>query len=131
MKSSMVMMLLVLLAFPLDGRTEKEQQISELERALMRVQQDAQATHQQFLMIQELRRHEMLGSQLAEFPDVNIKSGPAPEYEEALQQQQDRRGRIEKYTVDLDRLYARFRALEEERQMLMEQINQLQRQQSE
>ncbi|SER00369.1 hypothetical protein SAMN05421690_100577 [Nitrosomonas sp. Nm51] len=131
MRLCVVTALLVLLIFPFDVRTENELQISELERALMRVQQDAQATHQQFLMIQELRRNEMLGAPLAEFPDATVESVPIPKYEEMVRQKQNRKDRIEQYTADLDRLYARFRSLEDERQLLMEQINQLERRQAE
>ncbi|MDR4513783.1 hypothetical protein [Nitrosomonas sp.] len=121
----------ILLVFPFGVKAENEQQISELERALMRVQQDAQATYQQFLMIQELRRNEMQGEPLADFPDGTVESVPIPKYEEMIRQKQNRKDRIEQYTADLDRLYARFRALEEERQLLMEQINQLERQPAE
>ncbi|HBV21786.1 MAG TPA: hypothetical protein DEF07_08725 [Nitrosomonas sp.] len=117
--------ILLLLALPISGWTENEKQILQLEKALMRVQQDAQATHQQFLMIQELRRNEMLGSPVAEFPSATVESTPIPKYEEMMRRQQERKDRVEQYTADLDRLYTRFRALEEERLMLMEQINQL------
>ena len=118
-------LLALVLMLPFGGWAENQKQISQLERALMRVQQDAQATHQQFLMIQELRRNEIMGSPLATLPDATVQSTPIPKYEEMMQRQQDRKDRIEQYTADLDRLYLRFRALEEEREVLMEQINQL------
>ena len=73
--------LLVLLVLSHSGWAENEKQISQLERALMRVQQDAQATHQQFLMIQELRRNEVLGSPLAGIPGATTQSTPIPKYE--------------------------------------------------
>ena len=123
--------LLVLLVLPHSGWAENEKQINQLERALMRAQQDAQATHQQFLMIQELRRNELLGSPLAGLPGTTAQSTPIPKYEEMIQRQQERKERIEQYTADLDQLYTRLRALEEERQMLMEQINQLEQQPNE
>ena len=120
--------LLVLLVLPHSGWAENERQINQLEKALMRVQQDAQATHQQFIMIQELRRNEVLGSPLAGLPGATAESTPIPKYEEMIQRQQERKNRIEQYTTDLDQLYSRFRALEEERQVLMDQINQLEQQ---
>lgn len=130
-----LLFILVLFMSPLNGLAENEKQIFQLEKALMRVQQDAQAIHQQFLMIQELRRNELQGSPLTGVPNANVpataQSMPTPKYEEMLQRQQERNNRIEEYTTDLDRLYTRFRALEDERQMLMEQINQLEQQSGE
>ena len=78
MRLCVVTTLWILLVFPFGVKAENEQQISELERALMRVQQDAQATYQQFLMIQELRRNEMQGEPLADFPDGTVESVPIP-----------------------------------------------------
>lgn len=121
-------LLLLLLVLSQSGWAENEKQINQLEKALMRVQQDAQATHQQFLMIQELRRNEILGAPLSGIPGATAQSTPIPKYEDMIQRQQERKDRIEQYTVDLDQLYVRFRALEEERQMLMDQINQLEQQ---
>lgn len=123
-----LLILLLLLVLSYSGWAENEQQINQLEKALMRVQQDAQATHQQFLMIQELRRNEMLGSPLESLPDTTVESTPIPKYEEMMRRQRERKNRVEQYTADLDRLYARFKALEEERQMLMDQLNQLEQQ---
>lgn len=130
-----LLLILALFMLPLNGSAENEKQIFQLERALMRIQQDAQAIHQQFLMIQELRRNEMQGSSVAGIPSADIpataQSMPTPKYEEMMQRQQKRKDRIEQYTADLDRLYARFRALEDERQILMDQINQLEQQSAE
>jgi len=102
--------------------SEDNQKIVQLEKALIRVQQEAQAIHQQFLMIQELRRNEVVGTDVADLPGTAAQTTPIPKYEEMLQRQRDKKGRIEKYTVELDRLYARFSDLNEERQALVEQI---------
>lgn len=102
--------------------SEEDRRIIQLEKALMRVQQEAQAVHQQFLMIQELRRNEMIGPDVADLPGAAAQTTPIPKYEEMLQRRQDKKDRIEKYTAELDRLYARFSSLNEERQALMEQI---------
>ncbi len=127
MKRLPVLLTLILL-MPFASWAENQKQIFQLEKALMRVQQDAQATHQQFLMIQELRRNEIMGSPLASLPGATVQSTPIPKYEEMIQHEQQRKDRVAQYTADLDRLYARFRALEEERESLMEQINQLEQQ---
>ena len=119
------MRLLLFLLFtllPLVGWAQNEQQVMQLERDLMRVQQEAQAIHQQFQMIQELRRNEMMGSSLADLPDATVESKPLPKYEEMIQQQQEKKDRVERYSADLDSLYAKFNALNEERQAIIEQI---------
>jgi hypothetical protein len=104
-----------------DGR------VMQLEKALIRVQQEAQAVHQQFLMIQELRRHEISGPEVADLPGAAAQTTPIPKYEEMLRRQQNKKERIEKYTVELDRLYSKFSGLNEERQALIEQIELLEK----
>ncbi len=113
---------LLLMILPQLGWSENEQQIQQLEKELIRVQQEAQAIHQQFLMVQELRRNEIFGSSAADLPGAATQTTPIPKYEEMMQRQQERRNRIETYTAELDRLYARFNVLNDERQGLMEQI---------
>ena len=95
-------------------------QIRQLESQLLRLQQEEQATNQQFLMIQELRRNDI------QAPPPIPPSGesiPIPNYENQVGFQQEKHDRIEKYTADLDHLYSRFQALEDERQIIVEQIN--------
>lgn len=120
-----LLFLLLLMVLPQFGWSENEQQILQLEKALMRVQQEAQAIHQQFLMIQELRRNEILGSSAADLPNAATQTTPIPKYEEMMRRQQERKDRVEMYTTELDRLYARFSVLNAERQALMEQISAL------
>jgi hemolysin activation/secretion protein len=97
-------------------------QIRQLESELLRLQQEEQATHQQFLMIQELRRNEMQAPPPPP-PNASAESIPIPKYEDQVRFQQEKHDRIEKYTADLDHLYSRFQALEDERQIIVEQIN--------
>lgn len=99
-------------------------QIRQLESELVRLQQEEQATHRQFLMIQELRRNEMLPAPPPP-PSAQVESIPIPKYEDQVRFQEEKHERMEKYTADLDRLYSRYQALEDERQMLVEQINSL------
>ncbi|MCB1934735.1 MAG: hypothetical protein KDF59_02215 [Nitrosomonas sp.] len=114
--------------FPIIVWAENEQEVLRLEKALMRVQQEAQAVHQQFLMIQELRRNEIQGSPLADLPGATVQSTPIPKYEEMMQRQQEKKDRVEQLTTDLDRLYLQFNELNDERQSLMEQIKRLEQQ---
>jgi hypothetical protein len=103
----------------------KDAEIRQLEITMTRVSQESQATYQQFLMIQELRRNEMLQS-----PDnipLNLtgKSIPIPNYEDLLRRRQEKNDRMEKYTTDLDRLYTRYKELENEREAIFEKIRRL------
>lgn len=117
-----ILILLLLMTLPQSGWPEEDRRIIQLEKALMRVQQEAQAVHQQFLMIQELRRNEIVGPDVADLPGATAQTTPIPKYEEMVRRQEDKKNRIAKYTAELDHLYTRFSSLNEERQALMEQI---------
>jgi len=120
--------LALLLILPITVSAENEKEILRLEKSLMRVQQEAQTVHQQFLMIQELRRNEIQGSPLADFPGATVQSKPIPKYEEMMQRQQEKKDRVEQLGTELDRLYLQFNELNDERQSLMEQIRRLEHQ---
>ena len=103
----------------------KNAEIRQLEKTMARVAQESQATYQQFLMTQELRRDEMLQS-----PDnipLNLtgKSIPIPNYDDLIRRRQEKNERMEKYTADLDRLYTRYKELESEREAIFEKIKSL------
>ncbi|PXX17787.1 hypothetical protein C8R27_10224 [Nitrosomonas ureae] len=105
---------------------DQEAQIRELEKTLTRIQQESQSTYQQFLMIQELRRNEMAEvPQAVRLPNSPSQSIPIPNYEDLIQLKQEKQERIDKYTTDLDHLYARYRELEDEKQAIFEQIRSL------
>jgi len=120
--------LALLLMLPITVSAENEKEILRLEKSLMRVQQEAQTVHQQFLMIQELRRNEIQGSPLADFTGATVQSTPIPKYEEMMQRQQEKKDRVEQLGTELDRLYLQFNELNDERQSLMEQIKRLEQQ---
>lgn len=106
--------------------TDTEKQMRQLEKALARVQQESQSTQQQFMMIQELRRNDMAEPPMnVPLPSTPGQSIPVPNYNNLMQQKQERDQRIEKYTADLNRLYARFTELENEKQVILEQIRSL------
>lgn len=105
---------------------DQEAQVRELEKTLTRIQQESQSTYQQFLMIQELRRNEMAEvPQAVRLPNSPSQSIPIPNYEDLIQLKQEKQERIDKYTTDLDHLYARYRELEDEKQAILEQIRSL------
>ena len=106
--------------------TDTVKQMRQLEKALARVQQESQSTQQQFMMIQELRRNDMAEPPMnIPLPSTPGQSIPVPNYNNLMQQKQERDQRIEKYTADLNRLYARFTELENEKQVILEQIRSL------
>ncbi len=107
----------------LDDSTLSE--ISRLEKEMMRVSQESQSTYQQFLMTQELRRNEMMESPDPTPPNFTGKSVPIPNYDDYVQRRIDKDERIQKYTADLDRLYARYKELEGEKEALFEKIRSL------
>jgi len=119
-----IVLLFLILAISIPVWAETNAQIRQLEKTLARIQQESQSTYQQFLMIQELRRNEMLEAPLAtQLPNPPSKSIPIPKYEEFVQQIQEKQDRIKKYTDDLDRLKRRYDELENEKQVIFEQIN--------
>jgi len=78
------------------------------------------------MMIQELRRNEMSEpSMVVPQPSTPGQSIPIPNYNDLMQLKQEKERRIEKYTADLNRLYARYTELENEKQTILEQINSL------
>lgn len=100
----------------------KNPEIIQLEQTMARVAQESQATYQQFLMTQELRRNEMLESPENIPIDLTGKSIPIPNYEDLQRRRQEKKERMEKYKTDLDHLYTRYQELESERQAIYEKI---------
>ena len=103
----------------------RDAEIRHLEKLMARVAQESQSTYQEFLMTQELRKHEII--QVPENIPFNLtgKSIPVPNYEDLLRRRKEKEERMEKYTADLDRLYTRYKELESERQALFEKIKSL------
>ncbi len=103
----------------------KNPEIIQLEQTMARVAQESQATYQQFLMTQELRKNEMQESPESIPIDLTGKSIPIPNYEDLQRRRQEKKERMENYTADLDRLYTRYRELESEREAIFEKIKSL------
>lgn len=117
---------LSLLVLPLITQADSATQVRQLEKALARLQQESQSIQQQFMMIQELRRNAMSEpSMTVPLPSTPGQSIPIPNYNDLMQSKREREQRIEKYTADLNSLYARHNELENEKQKTLEQINSL------
>jgi len=106
-----------------DAATEAE--IGRLQTQLDQLQHLEQSVYQQFQMIQELRRTEID----AQFPQV-IQNSPdyamgnsPPNYEDVVRQRAERDTRIKQYTYDLNRLYAQYQELENQKRSLIDRLN--------
>lgn len=108
-------------------------QMRLLENDLQRLHQKQQNIFQQFQMIQELRRYELMreGEITPSMPPAMVMGGPLPSYEEMAGKREERHKRLERYTADLDQLYAQYQELENEKKYLMQQIDELSRSQME
>ena len=108
------------------GMTDTAKQSRQMEKAIARMQQESQYIQEQFMMIQELRSNDIAEPPMnIPLPSTPGQSIPVPNYNNLMQQKQERDQRIEKYTADLNRLYARFTELENEKQDILEQIKSL------
>jgi hypothetical protein len=108
-----------------DRSTDVSAQILRLESELVRVQQDLQATFQQFQMIQELRRNETQSAPataISRTPDISV---PVPKYDDMVENIRHKDTRIKQYTAELDDLYVYYKDLEEKRRSLVAEIDYL------
>lgn len=130
---TLLLLLCVSIAYaePETADTDKAAMIQQLEKTLSRVTQESQSTYQQFLMIQELRRNEMMESPENIPLDYTGKSIPIPNYQDLMRRRLEKKERIDQYTADLDRLYARYKSLESEKETLFEKIRALEQKKSE
>ncbi len=102
-------------------------EIRRLESQLNLLQQEQQSVYQQFQMIQELRRAEID----AQYPQVIQNSpdytmgNPPPNYDDVVRQKTEREKRIKQYTEDLNRMYAWYREIEDQKKVLLERLSQL------
>mgnify|MGYP001439531744 CR=1 FL=1 len=110
---------------PAIAQTRVDPELKELDAALTRIQQAQQSVYQQFQMVQELRRSELARpAPLA--PQSNVGIAPPPQdYYELQRQREQREARINELSAEVDRLYARYQELEEQKRPLLERMNEL------
>jgi type II secretory pathway pseudopilin PulG len=120
--------LLVLAALglgPAHGQTDVDAELRRVQAALNVIQQTQQGVYQQFQMVQELRRAE-LGRPDPFAPQPNVGIAPPPQdYNELQRQREERESRIKERTAELERLYARYQALEEQKRPLLERMREI------
>jgi len=115
-------------------------EMARLEAVLNHVNQEQRAVYQQFQMTQELRRNEMQeGYPSMQAPSTivqgfyvagGLKDNPPQSYDDNVRLLRERQERIQQYTQDLDRLYARYAELGEQKKVLLDQLMELARTQA-
>jgi hypothetical protein len=109
------------------AQTEADPELKQLDAALNRIQQAQQGVYQQFQMVQELRRAELARPDPFA-PQSNVGIAPPPQdYNELQRQREERENRIKDRTAELERLYARYQELEEQKRALLERLSELSR----
>ena len=99
--------------------------ITQLEMALNHVSQEQQSVYQQFQMLQELRRNEIQDSNPLVQEMGGVKDMPPISYDESIALQRERKERFNQHTRDLDRLYARYAELGEQKKVILDQLREL------
>ena len=99
--------------------------ITQLEMALSHVSQEQQSVYQQFQMLQELRRNEIQDSNPLIQGMGGVKDMPPISYDESISLQRERKERFNQHTRDLDRLYARYAELGEQKKVILDQLREL------
>jgi Mg-chelatase subunit ChlI len=105
------------------SQAELDAQTRRLESALNRIQLEQQSVYQQFQMMQELRRSEQ--QQTYQSSQTYTPPPTPPNYEDQVREQQARDARMQGYQSELDRLYARYRELEAQKQPLLDELSAL------
>ena len=97
-----------------------QDQMRRIEATLGRISSEQQALYQQFNMVQELRRNEERQS----FPPLPVYAAPGspPNYDDMKRQEEARVQRVRDLQYELDRLYARYRDLEDQKRPLLEAL---------
>ena len=122
MKIRWVALVVVLLAAPGWPAENVLQQMRQIEAALGRITQEQHAVYQQFQMVQELRRNEE--RQL--LPMQTYSLGPTPRnYEDVKREEETRALRVRELQYELDRLYTRYRELEDQKRPLLDTLSAL------
>ena len=110
-----------------DSNQNIQNLISQHQSELNRIQQEAHTAHQQFMMIQELRRYEINDVSVSMQPSVNVKSVPIPNHEDILKGKREKKAKFQQSGAELDALYLRHKEVEVRRNELFNEIEHLKR----
>lgn len=104
-----------------DGDVDAE--MRRVESALNRIQMEQQTVFQQFQMVQELGRQEL--QRIEQSVLMNQPSAQPRNYDDVVREQQAYEDRRRRYADEAERLYARYRELEEQKRPLLDRLNEL------
>ncbi|MCC7549063.1 MAG: hypothetical protein IT532_14980 [Burkholderiales bacterium] len=102
-----------------------EAQTRRVEVALVRLQAEQQSLYQQFQMIQGLR--DGLLREMQQATQIYTPEATPPSYDEMIARRTGREDRLNGYTDELDRLYDRYREIEDLKRPLLEELSALAR----
>jgi len=111
---------LALLAAPAWAQDAGSQQLARVNAALSSMSAEQAAVYQQFQMVQEMRRNEE--RQRSVLPGSTYGSMPA-NYDDVQRAEDARAQRIVDLAAEGDRLYARYRELEEQKRGLIDTLS--------
>lgn len=122
----LILMAWLLLSLPLFAATDVQKQIQEAEAALSMLQQEQQNLFQQFQMLQELRRQELLQeNDIMLQQNKPVMGGSGLNYDDVQKREQERFARIKDYTMRLNEIHERYQEIDRERQALISELTAL------
>lgn len=131
MRSSMrwpVLVLLGLLLAPVSLRAQQDPaaqaainaQVQRVQGALDRINMEQRSVYQQFQMVQEMRRNDT--QQAYQSSLVYTPPATPPNYDDLVRYNEEREARLRQQSEELERLYARYRELEEQKRPLLDEL---------
>ena len=112
----------LVLGVPALAAEDIDREVRRVESALTRISQEQQSVYQQFQMVQELRRSDQ--TQMQPLQSYTPPATP-PNYDDVKREEEARADRVKQYQYELDRLYARYRELEEQKKPLLDELSAL------
>lgn len=127
MKLMLMSLLLLSLPLPAADDVQKQKQIQEVEITLSMLQQEQQNLFQQFQMLQELRRQELLqeNSIIMQQNQPPVTGNATLNYDEVQKRERERLARIKDYTARLSEIHERYQEIDRERQVLIGELTAL------
>lgn len=98
-------------------------QMRRVETALGRIAQEQQSVYQRFQMLQEMRRAEV--NQSVQQGLSYTPPATPPNYDDVVRERSAREQRLQQYSDEIDRLYARYRELDAQKQPLLDALSEL------
>jgi cytochrome c556 len=98
-------------------------EMKRIQAALSQIQAEQQTVYQQFQMVQELRRQEV--QRIEQSLQVNQPTAQPRNYDDVVSQQAEHLDRSRQYADEANRLYERYRALEEQKKPLLDRLAEL------